>query len=295
MRDIRRQATDSAYLDISGMSASSMAFFQSDGGRVVLNAVGGVVNLEYLPAGGSTLSGMLLDQVQPGSFALSYFQQNNALASTITASPSTTTQQVSFVQVSMSIVDGSNTFPARLRVDLRNPAMRARARGAGLLVVVLVIVTVAAFAVVVGASQSGGDIQGNDAIADSIEALYLAESGVERALKRYATGAAACGALGEPPITDLSQLGLGAVSGRTITILDGLTTDFSNVALVSSQTQCRVRVTARINASNVSRTIHAIVDRNLLQGANNHNFNNTSLAAAPDAAWTVPTRQHLPR
>jgi prepilin-type N-terminal cleavage/methylation domain-containing protein len=121
MRDIRRQTTNSAYLDISGMSASSMAFFQSDGGRVVLNAVGGVVNLEYLPAGGSTLSGMLLDQVQPGSFALSYFQQNNAVATTITASPSTTTQQVSFVQVSMSIVDGSNTFPARLRVDLRNP------------------------------------------------------------------------------------------------------------------------------------------------------------------------------
>lgn len=114
MRDIRRQATDSAYLDILGMSASSVAFFQSDGGRVVLNAVGGVVNLEYLPAGGSTLSGMLLDQVQPGSFALSYFLQNNALASTIT-------QQVSFVQVSMSIVDGSHTFPARLRVGLRNP------------------------------------------------------------------------------------------------------------------------------------------------------------------------------
>ena len=164
--------------------------------------------------------------------------------------------------------------------------MRARARGAGLLVVVLVIVTVAAFAVVVGASQSGGDIQGNDALADSIEALYLAESGVERALKRYATGAAVCGALGELPITDLNQLGLGAASGRTITILDGLTTDFSNAPLVSSQTQCRVRVTARIDASNVSRTIHAIVDRNLLQGANNHNFNNTSLAAAPDAAWT---------
>lgn len=167
--------------------------------------------------------------------------------------------------------------------------MRARARGAGLLVVVLVIVTVAAFAVVVGASQSGGDIQGNDALADSVEALYLAESGVERALKRYATGAANCGATAPTlaeTITDLNQLGLGAASGRTITILDGLTTDFNNAALVSSQTQCRVRVTARINASNVSRTIHAIVDRNLLQGANNPNFNNTSLAAAPDGAWT---------
>ena len=167
--------------------------------------------------------------------------------------------------------------------------MRARARGAGLLVAVLVIVTVAAFAVVVGASQSGGDIQGNDALADSIEALYLAESGVERALKRYATGAANCGATAptlQETITDLNQLGLGAASGRSIDILEGLTTDFGNVALVSSQTQCRVRVTARINASNVSRTIHAIVDRNLLQGANNHNFNNTSTAGAPDAAWT---------
>src|SRR5215211_5127906 len=37
MRDIRRQTTDSAYLDIRGMSASSMEFFQSDGSRVVLN------------------------------------------------------------------------------------------------------------------------------------------------------------------------------------------------------------------------------------------------------------------
>ena len=122
MRDIRRQATDSTYLDISGMSASSMAFFKADGSRVVINVVGGnVVNLEYLPAAGATLAGMLLDQVQAGSFALSYFQQDNAAASTITAQPSTTTQQVSFVQVSMSIVDGSNTFAARLRVDLRNP------------------------------------------------------------------------------------------------------------------------------------------------------------------------------
>ena len=167
--------------------------------------------------------------------------------------------------------------------------MRARARGAGLLVVVLVIVTVAAFAVVVGASQSGGDIQGNDALADSIEALYLAESGVERALKRYASGAANCGAT--PPtmaevITDLSQLGLGAVSGRTITILEGLTTDLANppVTLVASQTQCRVRVTATINASNVSRTIHAIVDRNLLEGPGNPTFNNPLTGTMP-SGW----------
>lgn len=112
MRDIRRQATNSAFLDIASMTASSLAFFKTDGTQVVLNAVGGtVVNLAY-PA---SLAGMLIDRVQSGSFALSYFLQDGVtLASTIT-------QQVSFVQISMSIVEGSNAFPARLRVDLRNP------------------------------------------------------------------------------------------------------------------------------------------------------------------------------
>ena len=122
MRDIRRQATNSAYLDIPGMSASSMAFFKTDGSRVVINVVGGtVVNLEYVPPVGATLTGMLLDQVQSGSFALSYLPPNNAAAATIGATPSTTTPPVSFVQLSMSLVDGTNTLPARLRVDLRNP------------------------------------------------------------------------------------------------------------------------------------------------------------------------------
>ena len=55
------------------------------------------------------------------------------------------------------------------------------------------MLTAAAFAVLVAASQSGGDIQATDANADSLQALFLAETGVERALKRFATGTA-CGA-----------------------------------------------------------------------------------------------------
>jgi hypothetical protein len=166
--------------------------------------------------------------------------------------------------------------------------MRAAQRGAALLVAVILVVTVAAFAVIVAASQSGGDIQGNDAHADSVEALFLAEAGVERALKRYATGAAACGAAMAEVITDLTQFGIASPSGRTITILAGLTTDFSGAALVSSQTQCRVRVTATINASNVSRTLHAIVDRNLLGGTNNHNLNNPTTAGPPlPGSWVL--------
>lgn len=111
MRDIRRQTTDARALDIvsSFPSASSLAFFKTDGTRVELTASGAVVNLAY-----SGLTGMLFDQVQPGSFSMVYFQQN---ATAVAANASV----VAFIQVSMSIVEGHNTFPARLRVDLRNP------------------------------------------------------------------------------------------------------------------------------------------------------------------------------
>lgn len=160
--------------------------------------------------------------------------------------------------------------------------MRSRARGAALLVAVILIVTVAAFAVVVAASQTGSDVQGNDAHADSVEALFLAEAGVERALKRYATEAAACDATLAETLTDLAQLGI--ASGRTISILAGLATDFNGAALAATRTQCRVRVTATINASNVSRTLHAIVDRNLLDGVDNPSFDNPLTGATP-SGW----------
>lgn len=109
MRDIRRQITDSAALDIPSMTASSLAFFKTDGTQVVLNSAGNVVNLAY-----STLTGMLIDQVQAGSFSLAYFEQGG---STLAG----TASSISFVQVSMTLTDGGVTIPARLRVDLRNP------------------------------------------------------------------------------------------------------------------------------------------------------------------------------
>lgn len=109
MRDIRRQATDASFLDIASMGASSFAFIKTDGTEVVLSGAGGVVNLAY-----STLSGMLIDQVQPGSFSLAYFERDGTTLSASAAS-------VAFVQVSMTLTDGAVTVPARLRVELRNP------------------------------------------------------------------------------------------------------------------------------------------------------------------------------
>jgi hypothetical protein len=160
--------------------------------------------------------------------------------------------------------------------------MRTRQQGAGLLIPVVLVVTVAAFAVVVAASQSGTDIQGSDANADGQQALFVAETGVERALKRFATGTACGGALTQT-ITDLSTIGLGTTAYR-INIGAGLTTDFAGAALPA--TQCRVPVSGTVLATNVSRTIHAIVDRNLLEGPDNPTFNNPLTAGAP-SGWTL--------
>lgn len=117
MRDVRRQVTDAAALDIPTMSATSIAFFRTDGTRVELRGVSGVVNLGYSIVANpafSTLTGMLIDQVQPGSFSLGYLEQGGTTVAG-------TASSISFVQVSMTLTDGAVTVPARLRVDLRNP------------------------------------------------------------------------------------------------------------------------------------------------------------------------------
>jgi hypothetical protein len=152
--------------------------------------------------------------------------------------------------------------------------MRARQRGVGLLIPVVLVITVAAFAVIVAASQSGADIQGSDANADSLQAMFIAESGIERALKRFATGTACGGALTEA-ITDLSSIGLGTTAYR-INIGAGLATDFAGTALPA--TQCRVPITGTVLASNVAR--------NLLEGPDNPTFNNPTTPGAP-SGWAL--------
>jgi prepilin-type N-terminal cleavage/methylation domain-containing protein len=107
LAEVRRQATDATFLDVTSMTASSMAFFKTDGTQVVLNVVGNQVNLAY-----AALGGMLTDQV--ASFSLAYFQQN---ASTV----ATTAASISFVEIRMTLSEGTNLFPARVRVDLKNP------------------------------------------------------------------------------------------------------------------------------------------------------------------------------
>lgn len=164
--------------------------------------------------------------------------------------------------------------------------MSARQRGASLLIPVLLVITAGAFAVIVAASQSGGDIQGTDAQADSIEALFLAETGIERATRRFLAGSACSAAgLGEN-LADLATIGI--ASGRTITVSAGALSvqDFSGAALPA--TQCRIQVTGQVTASNVSRTVQAIIDRNdnLIGSPLVAGFDNPAGATNPAASWT---------
>lgn len=158
-------------------------------------------------------------------------------------------------------------------------------RGASLLIPVLLLVTAGAFAVIVAASQSSGDIQGTDAQAESIEALYLAETGVERATRRFFTGTA-CAALSET-ITNLSTIGF-ATQGRSIAITAGANSgqDFGGVAMPA--TQCRIQVAGQLTASGTRRTVQAIIDRsdNFVGTPLVAGYDNPAGATNPAASWT---------
>jgi len=107
LREVRRQTTDATFADVTAMGATSIAFFKTDGTRVVLSAAGNQLDLSY-----STLTGMLTDQL--GSFSLAYFQQD---ATTVAASAAS----IAFVQISLALSEGTSLFSARVRVDLKNP------------------------------------------------------------------------------------------------------------------------------------------------------------------------------
>lgn len=110
VREVRRQTTDAAFLDFTSMTAASMAFFKTDGTQVILNAAGTNVQLSYVGTAGAVLT----DQVQAGSFAVAYLQQD-------TVTPAATAASISFIQINLALTDGTNVFPGRVRVDLRNP------------------------------------------------------------------------------------------------------------------------------------------------------------------------------
>jgi prepilin-type N-terminal cleavage/methylation domain-containing protein len=118
IREMRRNATNTAGLDITTMTQSTLAFYKTDGTQVTVSRTSSVVNLFYSnPTFFSTLTGgLLVDQVNGFSFA--YFQPN-ASATATTAGGSS----LAFIQISVSLteVTGTNIFGVRTRVNIRGP------------------------------------------------------------------------------------------------------------------------------------------------------------------------------
>lgn len=119
---------------------------------------------------------------------------------------------------------------------------------------------------------------------DGVNALYLAESGLERAAAQLADGTATCGA---------GLAGSWSYAGGTVTIVNlgaGFTTDFDGSALGAGL--CRVRATGSAGLFGAQRTVEGIINTNgNLLGSANADFNApTGTCVAPGCTptgWTL--------
>jgi prepilin-type N-terminal cleavage/methylation domain-containing protein len=104
---VRRSATDTTDFDVATMTAGTFSFFKEDGTQVTITLAGTDLNITYAGTG----TGLLADGV--GALAFAYYRSDGAnVAANAT--------QLAFVEVNMTISDGSTNYPNRVRVGLRN-------------------------------------------------------------------------------------------------------------------------------------------------------------------------------
>ena len=122
VREVRRDPSNTADYDIS-MSATQMIFRTNDNdtnngnnNQVTITFSAPTVTLAYtLP---SSISATLTDQVNSTppagcSYGFQYFQQDGTMASS--------KSNVAFVEIGLTLSDGTSDYCNRVRVDLRNP------------------------------------------------------------------------------------------------------------------------------------------------------------------------------
>lgn len=109
VREVRRSTANSALFDISSMTAATLTFFKYDGTEVTVAGSGATLTLRYLNS--TNVAAVLTDQVS--SFSLAYFQTD---ASTTPASSAS----LAFVQLALTLADGTATHEGRVRWRLRN-------------------------------------------------------------------------------------------------------------------------------------------------------------------------------
>lgn len=162
-----------------------------------------------------------------------------------------------------------------------------RGRGAALLIAVLLILSVAIIAAVVGASLSASGITGTSHHASSVQAMYAAETGLERALKQMSTAAfgtiAGAGGLCLTGLATTQTLATDVTFATSV----GSNKDFTGtVDLLNPYTQCRTTVTGAVGATSASRRLQAILDVSAI-GGHNPSFNAPAGTGLPIGGWNV--------
>ncbi|MFN2309951.1 MAG: hypothetical protein ABR553_09500 [Gammaproteobacteria bacterium] len=131
--------------------------------------------------------------------------------------------------------------------------------------------------------QSASGANDSLIIQDGVDALFLAESGLERAAAQLSEGSAGC---------DATLAGSWAYAGGTVALADlgaGFTSDFDGSALPAGR--CRVRATGTSGLYGAQRTLDAIIGTdagNLLDP--NANFDTPAGTCPPNCApanWTI--------
>ena len=127
-------------------------------------------------------------------------------------------------------------------------AARVRQRGAATLLAVVFLVISVSLMVVAALNMAGSDITDTALTGDAIEALFLAESGIERAAHAYATGTACL---------DLAPVGPVSLGRGRVRITGAHDTDFSGTPLPADQ--CRVEVEGQAGVRDATRRVAVIL------------------------------------
>ena len=151
-------------------------------------------------------------------------------------------------------------------------AKRSAQRGIVGMVALMFIILVVFFAMTQASTITASNISDSQRQLDSVEALFLAESGIEHIGYRFVTS-------GSPAVCTDAQMGVGeadvALGRGAFRVLATFTTDWDGDTLPA--TMCRVRVQGEITASKVKRTIETLVateDDFISISSLNPNFNN---------------------
>jgi len=109
IREVRRDPANPSDYDIAVMTATTFKFKKTDGVEVTINQPAQVTLAYSIP--NVTPPPTLTDQV--GNLQFKYFKEDGK-------TETTSKSEVAFVQISLSLTQGTATYPQRVRVGLRN-------------------------------------------------------------------------------------------------------------------------------------------------------------------------------